>query len=85
MHDESNVAQARVFHELLTVEAAALQSALRATVTKRGMPRHVTERRRLERDLREVRRCLDQLRGSFPELADGRRGPDLISPAEGGR
>ncbi|WP_405164572.1 hypothetical protein OG203_05510 [Nocardia sp. NBC_01499] len=68
MHDESDVAQARVFHQLLSAEADSLTSALRATATRRGTA--TTEGRRLERDLREVHRCLDRLRDNFPELDD---------------
>ncbi|WP_069159993.1 hypothetical protein [Nocardia altamirensis] len=70
MHDESDVAQARMFYELLSAEARTLASAIQATATLRGTPRSTTEGRRLERDLREVRRCLDRLRHDFPELND---------------
>ncbi|MEV6559283.1 hypothetical protein AB0M22_26455 [Nocardia sp. NPDC051756] len=70
MHDESDLAQARVFYELLSAEAETLSSAIRATATLRGTPRSTTEGRRLERDLREVRRCLDRLRNNFPEVGD---------------
>ncbi|KAA8888809.1 hypothetical protein F3087_07285 [Nocardia colli] len=70
MHDESDLAQARVFYELLSAEAATLSSAIQATATLRGTPRSTTEGRRLERDLREVRRCLDRLRNNFPEVGD---------------
>lgn len=68
MHDESDLAQARVFYELLSAEAETLSSAIQATATLRGTPRSTTEGRRLERDLREVRRCLDRLRNNFPEV-----------------
>lgn len=70
MHDESDLAQARVFYELLSAEAETLSSAIQATATLRGTPRSTTEGRRLERDLREVRRCLDRLRNNFPEVDD---------------
>ncbi|MFB8275145.1 hypothetical protein [Nocardia colli] len=70
MHDESDLAQARVFYELLSAEAETLSSAIQATATLRGTPRSTTEGRRLERDLREVRRCLDRLRNNFPEVGD---------------
>ncbi|MFC9434265.1 hypothetical protein [Nocardia sp. NPDC057030] len=70
MHDESDLAQARVFYELLSAEAENLSSAIQSTATLRGTPRSTTEGRRLERDLREVRRCLDRLRNNFPEVGD---------------
>ncbi|WP_433654786.1 hypothetical protein ACQPW1_28675 [Nocardia sp. CA-128927] len=71
MHDESDVAQAQVFFDLLSAEAETLSASIRATATLRGTPRSTTEGRRLERDLREVRRCLDRLRDNFPEVEGG--------------
>ncbi|WP_433577215.1 hypothetical protein [Nocardia brasiliensis] len=68
MHDESDLAQARVFYNILNAEADTLSAAIEATATLRGTPRSNTEGRRLERDLREVRRCLARLRVDFPEL-----------------
>lgn len=70
MRDESDVAQARVFYELLGARADELTAAIRATATRRGLARSTTEGRRLERELQEIRRYLDRLRDRFPELAD---------------
>ncbi|MFI6364917.1 hypothetical protein ACIBG0_19415 [Nocardia sp. NPDC050630] len=65
------MAQARVFYELLTAEAESLAAALRPHLTRRGLPGASTEARLLERDLREVRRCLELLRDRFPEMGQG--------------
>ncbi|WP_327099567.1 hypothetical protein OIE68_12665 [Nocardia vinacea] len=73
MHDESDVAQARVFYRLLEAEAAALDAMLRTQLTRRGAPRATTEARLLDRDMREVRRCLDLLLDRFPELGPNER------------
>ncbi|RDI63326.1 hypothetical protein [Nocardia pseudobrasiliensis] len=71
MLDESDVAQAHVFYEMLSAEAESLAVALRPHLTRRGVPRASAEARLLERDLREVRRCLGLLRDRFPELGRG--------------
>ncbi|WP_280382002.1 hypothetical protein [Nocardia wallacei] len=69
--DRSDVEQAREFSRLLTAEAESLTTALRAIArTRRGTPRSTAESHRLRRDLREVQRCLDNLRDRFPEIAD---------------
>ncbi|MGN2635903.1 hypothetical protein ACTD5D_06860 [Nocardia takedensis] len=69
MRDRSDSEQARVFYELLVAEAASLEAAIRAMgVTSRGTPRATTESQLLHRELREVRRCLDNLVASFPDL-----------------
>ncbi|WP_232541479.1 hypothetical protein [Nocardia bovistercoris] len=69
VRDLSDVEQARVFYDLLRTEAETLDSAIRAMgVTSRGTPRATTESQLLRRELREVHRCLDNLRVSFPEL-----------------
>ncbi|MET8871299.1 hypothetical protein [Nocardia sp. NPDC004604] len=73
MRDESDVAQARVFYDLLTAEAESLTATIEKTLTRRGSPRATTESRLLIRELREVRRCLDQLRTRFPEVARSKR------------
>ncbi|WP_216914454.1 hypothetical protein OG225_29445 [Nocardia sp. NBC_01377] len=69
MRDRSDVEQARVFYDLLVAEAETLTSAIRGMgLTSRGTPRANTESQLLQRELREVLRCLDNLRASFPEL-----------------
>ncbi|MEV0244974.1 hypothetical protein AB0H76_00130 [Nocardia sp. NPDC050712] len=68
MRDESDVAQAQVFYELLSAEAATLTAALSARLNRRGLPRASTESQLLRRELREVQRCLDQLRARYPEV-----------------
>lgn len=69
MRDLSDVEQARVFHDLLVAEAKTLDTAIRSMgVTSRGTPRATTESQLLRRELREVLRCIDNLRTSFPEL-----------------
>jgi len=73
VRDESDVEQARVFYDLLTAEAESLTTTIEATTTRRGLPRSTTESRLLIRELREVRRCLDQLRARFPEVARSKR------------
>ncbi|WP_433684100.1 hypothetical protein [Nocardia sp. CA-119907] len=73
MRDESDVEQARVFYDLLIAEAESLTAAIEATLTRRGSPRATTESRLHIRELREVRRCLDQLRARFPEVARSKR------------
>ncbi|MEV0297272.1 hypothetical protein [Nocardia sp. NPDC050710] len=72
MRDRSDVEQARVFYDLLMAEAETLAAGIRANgMTSRGTPRASTESLLLQRELREVRRCLDNLRESFPELERG--------------
>jgi len=69
VRDQSDVEQARVFYDLLLAEAETLTSAITAMgLTSRGTPRSSTESHLLQRELREVRRCLDNLVDSFPEL-----------------
>ncbi|WP_194815897.1 hypothetical protein [Nocardia sp. XZ_19_385] len=68
MRDESDVAQAQVFYDLLSAEAATLTAALAADLTRRGLPRSSTESHLLRRELREVQRCLEQLRDRYPEV-----------------
>ncbi|MEU8896335.1 hypothetical protein [Nocardia sp. NPDC048505] len=70
MRDESDVAQAQVFYDLLSAEAAVLSAAVEARLTKRGQPRSSTESQLLQRELREVRRCLEQLRARYPEVRE---------------
>ncbi|WP_433194661.1 hypothetical protein ACQP1G_38850 [Nocardia sp. CA-107356] len=69
MPDESDIAQARVFYDLLSHEAVALAATIQPLTTRRGVARSTAEAQRTQRELREVRRCLDQLRARFPELA----------------
>jgi ribosome-binding factor A len=66
--DESDAAQARVFYDLLSHEAAALTTTIRALTTRRGVLRSTAEAQLFRRELEEVHRCLDQLRNRFPEL-----------------
>ncbi|MET7771600.1 hypothetical protein [Nocardia sp. NPDC005366] len=74
MRDRSDAEQARVFHDLLVAEAETLAAAIAAMgLTSRGTPRANTESQLLQRELREVRRCLDNLRDSFPELGNDRQ------------
>lgn len=81
MRDQSDVEQARVFYDLLLAEAETLDSAIRAMgLTSRGTPRASTESQLLRRELREVVRCLDNLRDRFPEL-DRDRIPPATRPA----
>ncbi|MFC9893630.1 hypothetical protein ACFVMC_08045 [Nocardia sp. NPDC127579] len=68
MHDESDVAQAQVFYDLLSAEAATLTAALATRLNRRGQPRASTESQLLRRELREVQRCLEQLRARYPEV-----------------
>ncbi|MGW0245465.1 hypothetical protein ACWDYH_02380 [Nocardia goodfellowii] len=70
MRDESDVAQAQVFYELLSAEAVTLTAALEARLTRRGVPRSSTESHLLRRELREVQRCLAQLRDRYPEVLE---------------
>ncbi|WP_460695790.1 hypothetical protein [Nocardia thraciensis] len=70
----SDVEQAREFYRLLTSEAETLTAAVQAIArTRRGTPRATAESQRLRRDLREVHRCLDNLRDRFPEIAEEHR------------
>jgi hypothetical protein len=79
MSDESDVAQAKVFHQLLLAEAESLTDVIEA-IEETGVNGHRHRRTTarsltLRAELREIHRHLAKLRERFPELAGSHPGP----------
>jgi hypothetical protein len=70
MYDESDVAQARVFFQLLLAEADSLTDVIEALESEADGGRRSTARtRQLRAELRQIHGYLDRLRSRFPGVA----------------
>lgn len=70
MYDESDVAQARVFFQLLVAEADSLTDVIEALETPgNGDRRTVARAQQLRAELRQIHGYLERLRSRFPDIA----------------
>jgi hypothetical protein len=70
MYDESDVAQARVFFQLLAAEADSLTDLIEALEsTANGDRRSAARSQQLRAELRQIHGYLDRLRSRFPGVA----------------